>query len=920
MNKNVILLVLLFLTTYVYSYNHANISPELKKGDHFLIEFADNFEDYSIVKSDFAPLKHHSFRRLTLKCEVIEKFSNSISLRFSFDRLFQIDGHDNCFIDSYFMDESKREKFYENLEVDVIAKINLKNNSFKLNIVKLPGVLKYNLNRVIVNPEKSITTSSIKLYQYISGKKIKSLIQKYIIEWSEIGFNKIIASNNTFEESVGGVDSLPINYRDRVIKTFYEEYKLYRVKGANIKFKPNTTIKINTNGITDGEKIKMHVRGKGLSYRAMTKSPSIAEAIVKNGSAELKCYVEKYQDVIFSYENYDKEIKIIPNEDLKVSINASGSKVDFNFKSSFDGNRYHMYNKDLVHTIFKFKNIKSKDSAIKNIEKIFSREMTILNNNKTKMSAIVYSGYYKSLHYWAITDLYFYMMSRGNNSNVSDDLKQYYNNIDVDLDYFMHIPEYSQYLNQFRFKSEIYKHQGLETNISSEDRYYINKRKYKGYPKYFHLASNLEELIGKVGCERSKVIYHDFLSLCKSPELISEVNNVWRRAGQHDSGKSILDLELYILDKNMIDFSEDRIRIFYFYKSAGYNGNLESFIKELKSVSEEKLFKSQFELSVFYSGNKDIIDITDSTDMKFKLQFIKMNERELYEDASTFGGIPYYFQLISPDLKIISTHVKPSSFKKVVEKYLNSKESSKADNSRLWCILISSIILLFLISYTFIKIRSKQIKKREFTRRRLVELENRAFRSQINPHFMFNSLNSIQNLINKNSVELANNYLSQFGSMMRQVLNNSEKCLVPLTDEIELIENYLQLEKLRLPFAYNIYIKSQKDLASEEIPGMIIQPFVENAVVHGISPRREGNIEITIIKENDYIKCIIKDDGIGINQRSQHRKGNGKAMKMIDERLNIINRQMDLPIKIDISDRSESEKSTGTVVIIEIPV
>ncbi len=189
----------------------------------------------------------------------------------------------------------------------------------------------------------------------------------------------------------------------------------------------------------------------------------------------------------------------------------------------------------------------------------------------------------------------------------------------------------------------------------------------------------------------------------------------------------------------------------------------------------------------------------------------------------------------------------------------------------------------------------------------------------MNPHFVFNSLNSIQNLVNKNKIEETNIYLSEFAGMMRLVLNNSEKQLVPLEEEIQLIKSYLELEKLRTPFEFEISVAPSIIPAEEEIPGMLIQPFVENAVVHGIAPQKGGMIKVAFTKNKNKISCEITDNGIGFLKRSEQRNGNGKAIKMIEERIKIVNSQAVEPLTLEITDRSEMGEK-GTLVKIGIPV
>jgi len=283
--------------------------------------------------------------------------------------------------------------------------------------------------------------------------------------------------------------------------------------------------------------------------------------------------------------------------------------------------------------------------------------------------------------------------------------------------------------------------------------------------------------------------------------------------------------------------------------------------------------------------------------------------------------------LLDKDLKIINNNIGEITYYsghhlvEILNRYfeLKNQPKLKADSRRLLLIILISLVCFSFLSWLIIRLRTQKISKREAAKRKLSELELRAIRSQMNPHFMFNALNSIQNLVNKSKIEESNIYLSKFAEMMRLVLNNSEKQLVPLEEEIKLIKSYLELEKLRIPFEFEITIDPGIHPEEEEIPGMLIQPFVENAVLHGIAPQKGGKVKVVFTKIDHKICCEITDNGIGISKRSEQRNGNGKAIKMMEERIKIVNSQTTEMLTFEVIDRSEMNEK-GTLVRIEIPV
>lgn len=230
--------------------------------------------------------------------------------------------------------------------------------------------------------------------------------------------------------------------------------------------------------------------------------------------------------------------------------------------------------------------------------------------------------------------------------------------------------------------------------------------------------------------------------------------------------------------------------------------------------------------------------------------------------------------------------------------------------------LVASILLWLLFSW-----RNKKMKEKECIKREKVNLELKAIRSQLNPHFMFNTLNSIQHLVSAQRSEEATQYISEFSGLMRKVLNNSDKLVIPLIEEIESIETYLKLEALRFNFKYKINVDNQLDIYTIEIPGLLIQPFVENAVVHGISALKEfGKVEINIIKAGDHLLCTIDDNGEGYKPEKE-KIINGQGIALSKRRLNMVKEtfanQVDLKI-INKADKKTNEKGTLVQIYYEL--
>ena len=212
--------------------------------------------------------------------------------------------------------------------------------------------------------------------------------------------------------------------------------------------------------------------------------------------------------------------------------------------------------------------------------------------------------------------------------------------------------------------------------------------------------------------------------------------------------------------------------------------------------------------------------------------------------------------------------------------------------------------------------RTKNKQKQELNRRRIRELELRAIRSQMNPHFIFNALSSIQNLINRSANQEANKYLIDFSRLLRKVLATSEKKLVPLSDEIEQLQLYLKLEQLRFPFSYSLTVDENIQPDTIEIPGMLIQPFVENAVKHGIAPRGTGEITIRLSLQNQLLIIDITDDGPGLKTE----ENGGFGIRAVTNEFEILKTLYNTEIGVTIENRQEKEAVSGCHVRLSIPL
>jgi sensor histidine kinase YesM len=227
------------------------------------------------------------------------------------------------------------------------------------------------------------------------------------------------------------------------------------------------------------------------------------------------------------------------------------------------------------------------------------------------------------------------------------------------------------------------------------------------------------------------------------------------------------------------------------------------------------------------------------------------------------------------------------------------------------------------------KIESK--KKQAELQQRAIELEMQALRAQMNPHFIFNCLSSINRFIFKNDNKVASDYLTRFSRLIRMVLMHSQRKLIPLEDELEMIRLYLDLERLRFKdaFDYSITTTNIVDPGTIFIPPLLLQPFCENAVWHGLMHKEtKGHLNIVIseIEGENYktLHCIIEDNGVGRDKAAEMKsKSAGKeksmGLKITTERLALLNQENNFSTFYKIEDVvDENNEVAGTRVQLKI--
>ena len=399
--------------------------------------------------------------------------------------------------------------------------------------------------------------------------------------------------------------------------------------------------------------------------------------------------------------------------------------------------------------------------------------------------------------------------------------------------------------------------------------------------------------------------------------------------------------QLYIYSKN-IGIIPREVNCMTISGEKIYFGSKKNLISIPSFHNKTELYKPQISIEEIKQNNQTI---TPDQDIILPYNFTNLELRFISFSYKSKKNFKYQYRLIgldsawhtsSYDKNIVTySSLPPGSYTFEVRSIAESGISSDIKyihfnvNSPLWqkgwfytLVTIVSIIIVILIFTQQIK----RIRKRNEVEKKLIHSQLTALKAQMNPHFMYNALNSIQALMLKQDIKNSNLYLGKFSHLMRKILDVSQKEEITLHEEKSILELYLSLEKLRFgdEFNYSLSINENIDEFSIYLPPMIIQPYIENAIKHGLLHKKgEKKLSIDFSIENELV-CRITDNGIGrkhareIKER-QAEKHQSFASKATEKRVELLNHINKENYKIEIIDM-ENDSANGTCVIIRIPV
>lgn len=626
----------------------------------------------------------------------------------------------------------------------------------------------------------------------------------------------------------------------------------------------------------------------------------------------------------------------IPLQASKIDslTNVFYASPDTSIASSFLLGELYFKEQSNLDSLFYYSNHALKLAKKKNLKKDIAKAKIFLSDYQRRIK-----GYEESKKlgeealqiYESLKDTFNMAVALGKIGAVYDRLKEY----GTALDYFLKAVNYYELTGDL---SEIaYSYQSIGTVFARQEDYeqaLIYRKKAWGFGKIhsnpFHQTYILAGLAGAFG-ELSYEIPH-YLDSCilytnmglelaqKNNFLDRELRFLSIQVGINNAKgnfEEALDFTQQIIDRSHED--QLLVRCEAFYKTADALIGLKRFEEAIppcdSSMKYALLYGSDYYRMVIYERYFDIYENLNN----YKLAYENYKSFKTLEDTivniektEAINFLEKQFQTGQKEKEILA---------------LKLDSELKDQAIRKWTTAFVVILLVLLLIGMLIYFMYAQNLLR--TQKKVAEIKGRLLLTQLNPHFFFNSLASLQTLIltekdNKKSVL----YLSKLSKLMRMVLEHSHESFIPLEEELDTLQNYLELQRIRFNKGFEYEINCDEELTEKfSIPPMFAQPFIENALEHGLANQtKTGKLWIDFNKKsNDEIEFSVRDNGIGLTSALSFKKSKNKyksrATQIIRDRLFLLNQNRKNPLKMTIEDWKDAAQQTiGTKVLIDLPV
>ncbi|MBS2100226.1 DUF6263 family protein [Carboxylicivirga linearis] len=674
----------------------------------------------------------------------------------------------------------------------------------------------------------------------------------------------------------------------------------------------------------------LYVKQRYPDYESFQKQEFMIE---KDGTFELTFDLHRPMDLTFrvgaitSDLTFAKDIFLEPGDELEININNQTENPEWSFggKSTLKFNLLDNINSQIKpYTVTEGENV---DSLI---QKMWDQVHLLEQQIKDKPLTTWAKKYIKTNLFVNIN----YSMKGSNyvSRNLIKDLKELHVKWMEEMESALYIyPETNKtraFIDTYiKIKSDDLQRYRWKNN-GTEVQYNLAKVLLEGEVLYYSEGKYLNEAIQKADLELAEKMLIEFQEKFPSTEL---ANTFKRQLGDYSvmkEGKPAPDFTLPNMDGKNISLSDYQGQwVYVVFKKVQddvnnanlrflqlLNDSVQGPFKTLLVVTDKTAnYKLISEIRKFYTGDL-LLNPEWSNSETLNYKATKSNSAFLINSKGEFELL--WDQHLNYDMGLGNGRF--FQYANVLSEYIHLKQPEFSKSKIQKSYIYGSLAVIMLISalvWFYFKMRQKQFEKEEARKREKVQLELKAIRSQLNPHFMFNTLNSIQHLVSDDRNEEACLYISEFSGLMRQVLNDSNKILIPLASEIEALQTYLKLEALRFGFDYHLEVDPNLETDLIEIPGLMVQPFVENAVIHGVSKLKEkGRIRISFQLHNNKLLCCVDDNGGGYSE-VKNTLLNGQGIALSKRRLEVMKESYQLEIGLDIKNKGEADPAkNGTLV------
>ncbi len=825
----------------------------------------------------------------------------------------------------------------ESLQVN--DKINYDNTQYQVKEVT-PDYISFIHNE---NTTKSVNRTELKV----------NLVNGFIIE--QIHYQNTSKIN----------DSLLLKERTVLIKDNDRPYKCSFSFNGSKKDTIITNTNVTIRGKITNPSFSHHVSVFwGISMPGGYDRCEIITDLQPDSTFEIRFHIDDIKKVEF-HHNEKAELYLMPGDDiyLTLDMNQFDETIRVTGIGSNHANYYadkflfyekeKLFSNDIYVKSDQFKNYTNK-SYYDIVNQFISKRIQFLERYKEKLAPEIYlAEYYETITH-GVEKLMRFNRNRSYfakkyefepDKDIPVNYFDFENLIHADNDLMMFMNDYGHFIRHYAFfyledkmNSMTGKGHLISPEIENyldfvfESRYNLSHKFYTGYTNYTLKYQVVDDALERGSRETYTKLYKRFIEEYPESKMAIVLTEAFKRAEKATVGALAYNFELEDTEGNRVRLSDFRGKAVYIsFFSTGYD----DYIKRIEWNKDtlENIFKDKDVSFLFVSMNHSSdqsIQIMNDIEFKATKLIATEDQADTLREKFFFSAIPHHIiidvdgRIIKRDAPYLSELVhQPDELLKGLESRYQTKNNEKTiRNLRIVLISLGVFVLFGLLAWFIYRRRAAQKLKQAALSTKVRELELTAIRVQMNPHFMYNCLNSIQNLVQKRQNDDAHQYLSKFAELIRSVLKNSDKEEICLATELDMIRNYVELEKLRFDIDFEVPTNQAIDNFSIFLPPLILQPLVENAILHGLAPKSsDRKLEIDIQQKNDHDICIsVIDNGVGRNSAEHKSSSNGKGIHFSRERLNLLSDKYGQKYKMLIEDlKTDDGEPKGTKVQICFP-